>query len=81
MTIRLYDSAWVLFRDSDEPRQAFKDRANPALFKVGGYSYDIDGRAFYVTEAVPDILQMLSMADARKLGLSTQYTAPKSIYA
>lgn len=81
MSIRLYDSAWVMFRDSDEPRQVMKDRANPALFKVSGYSYDIDGRPFYATEAAPDIVSMLNMRAAQALGLSTHYSAsPKDIH-
>lgn len=81
MGIRLYDSAWVLLREFDTPQQVHKDRTNPAVFLVAGYCYDIDGRAFYISETVPDILRMLSLPDARALGLSTQYTAPKSIYA
>lgn len=81
MGIRLYDSAWVILREFDAPQQVRKDQANAAVFHVGGYRYDIDGRAFYFNEAVPDILRMLSLADARALGLSTQYTAPKAIYA
>jgi hypothetical protein len=80
MSIRLYDSAWVLFRDSEEPRQVFKNRENPALFEAGGYKFDIDGRPFYVTEATPEIVQMLDMRSAQQRGLSTQYTAPKSIH-
>jgi hypothetical protein len=80
MTIRLYDSAWILFRDSEEPRQVLKDRDNPALFTVGGYSYDIDGRPYYIAEAAPDIVAMLNMQTARQLGLSTQYSAPKEIH-
>lgn len=80
MSIRLYDSAWVKFRDSDEPRQVFKNRGNPAMFEVGGYRYDIDGRAFHFAEAVPDIVEILSLRQAQELGLSTQYSAPKDIH-
>lgn len=80
MAIRLYDSAWVLVRDSDEPRQVFKNRTNPAMFDVGSYHYDIDGRPFFVAEAAPEIVQILNMKAARDLGLSTQYAAPKDIH-
>jgi hypothetical protein len=80
MTIRLYDSAWVRLRDIDEPRQVLKDRSNPALFRVSGYNYDIDGRPFYVTEPAPEILGVLNMQAARELGLSTQYSAPRDIH-
>jgi hypothetical protein len=67
-----------MLRDSDQPRQVTKNRANPALFEVNGYHYDIDGRAFYFSETVPEIVQMLDMQTARSLGLSTQYNAPKA---
>ena len=80
MGIRLYDSAWVMLREQDAPQQVRKDRVNPAVFHVGGYSYDIDGRAFYISEAVPDIVHLLSMQEARALGLSTQYLAPAAIH-
>jgi hypothetical protein len=79
MTIRLYDSAWVMFRDSDEPRQVIKNRANPAIFEVGGFRYDIDGRPFHLSEACPEIVQILDMKTAQGLGLSTQYSAPKDL--
>lgn len=80
MGIRLYDSAWVILRDSDTPQQVRKDRGNPAMFHVGDFRYDIDGRAFDHSTTVPDIVQMLSITEARNLGLSTQYMAPKSIH-
>ena len=80
MTIRLYDSAWVKLRDSDRPMQVTKNRTNPAIFEVGGNHYDIDGRAFYFSEALPEIVQILDMQTARSLGLSTQYVAPKALY-
>ena len=79
MGVRLYDSAWIVLRDFDTPQQVRKDPRNPAIFNVAGFQYDIDGHAFRRTETVPDIMQMLSLAEARDLGLSTQYTAPKSI--
>jgi len=80
MSIRLYDSAWVMFRDNDQPQQVFKNRTNPAMFEVGGYRYDIDGRPFHFSEACPDIVQILDMRTAQSLGLSTRYTAPKDIH-
>jgi hypothetical protein len=73
MNIRLYDSAWVLIRDSEEPLQVLKNRVNPAMFQVGSHRYDIDGRPFFVTEATPDIIGLLSMDQARQRGLSTNY--------
>lgn len=81
MTIRLYDSAWVILREFDTPQQVRKDPANPAVFRVGDHRYDIDGRAFFLTETVPEILQMLSLQAAREYGLSTQYVAPKALMA
>jgi hypothetical protein len=81
MGIRLYDSAWVALRGVDTPQQVQRDRLNPAIFIIDGYRYDIDGRAFYVSETAPDILRLLSLQDARTLGLSTQYVAPKEILA
>ncbi|MFT4076888.1 MAG: hypothetical protein QM647_15285 [Asticcacaulis sp.] len=80
MSIRLYDSAWVKFRDSDEPQQVFKNRSNPAMFEVAGYRYDIDARPYHFSEAVPDIVELLTMRQAQELGLSTQYSAPKNIH-
>jgi hypothetical protein len=71
MSIRLYDSAWVLLRDNEDPLQVHKDRMNPAMFLVGNYRYDIDGRPFAVTEATPDIVGLLSMDQVRQRGLST----------
>jgi hypothetical protein len=79
MGIRLYDSAWVALRGVDTPLQVQKDRANPAVFHIGGFRYDIDGRGFFRTENVPEILRLLSLQDARTLGLSTQYAAPKEL--
>lgn len=81
MGIRLYDSAWVALRGVDTPQQVQKDRNNPAVFRIDGFRYDIDGRAFSITEAAPDILHLLSLQDARTLGLSTQYIAPKTLLA
>jgi hypothetical protein len=80
MAIRLYDSAWVMLRDSDQPHKVIKNRANPAMFEVGGYHYDIDGRAFHFAETVPDIVQILTIRAAQDMGLSTQYMAPKDIH-
>jgi hypothetical protein len=80
MSIRLYDSAWVLLRDVEEPLQVRKDATNPAVFVVGGFRYDIDARPFYVTEATPDIVVLLSMEEARQRGLSTSYTNVKQRY-
>jgi len=70
MAIRLYDSAWVLFRENDEPQQVRKDPKNPGMFHVGGFQYDIDGRPYYVTQATPDIVQLLSIQVVREKGLS-----------
>jgi hypothetical protein len=79
MAIRLYDSAWVILRDVEAPLQVRKDAANPAVFHIGGYRYDIDGRAYFFSETVPDIVQLLSLQAARELGLSTHYKSPKAI--
>ncbi|ESQ89489.1 hypothetical protein ABENE_14005 [Asticcacaulis benevestitus DSM 16100 = ATCC BAA-896] len=81
MTIRLYDSAWVILRDLDAPQQVKKDRSNPAVFHIAGFHYDIDGRAYFIAEPAPQIVQMLSLQAAREFGLSTQYATPKELLA
>ncbi|WP_349322456.1 hypothetical protein [Asticcacaulis sp. MM231] len=42
-----------MLRDSDQPKQASRNRANPAMFDFGGYHYDIVGKPFFVAEAAP----------------------------
>ena len=73
MTIRLYDSAWVRLQDFDAPQQAHKDQSNPAVFHIGTFRYDIDGKPMDPAQGAPTITEMLSMQAARELGLSTQY--------
>ena len=73
MTIRLYDSAWVMLLDFEAPQQVKKDRTHPAVFHIGGFRYDIDGRAVDASPTVPEITRMLNMQTVRELGLSTQY--------
>jgi len=80
MSIHLYDSAWVRFRDSDEHRQVFKNPNNPVMFKIAEYQSDIDGRAFHFAAVVPDIVEILSIRQAQGPSLSTQYKAPKDIH-
>ena len=76
MSIRLYDSAWVALRGVDVPLQVRKDARNAALFHIGDFLYDIDGRGYPKTDSVPEILRLLSLQDARTLGLPMQYSAP-----
>ena len=81
MGIRLYDSAWVALHGVDVPLQVRKDERDAAIFHIGDHLYDIDGRGYRRTENVPEILRLLSLQDARTLGLSTQYSAPKHLLA
>ncbi len=72
MAIRLYDSAWVRLFDVDDPQQVLKDLKKPDLFHAGGFHYDIDGRPYYVAQAAPKIVEILSIEKANALGLSTR---------
>ncbi|ESQ87027.1 hypothetical protein [Asticcacaulis benevestitus] len=67
MGIRLCDSTGVILREFGAQQQVRKDQANAAVFHAGGFRYDVDGRAFCFNEAVPEILRMLSIADARAI--------------
>lgn len=78
MGVRLYESAWVVLRNIEQPVQVRKDRANPALFHAGAYKYDIDGRPYFFAEPTPDIVEVLSLSAARARGLSTTYNGALS---
>jgi hypothetical protein len=68
--MRLYDGAWVRTEGSeDQPVQAFKNKRNPALFDIGGYQYDIDGRVAPTNPDVPKLAALLSLSEVRELGL------------
>ena len=70
MSTRLYDTAWVSVEGVDQPLQVRKDKRNPALFFVGDFIYDIDGRAMGSQGAsVPRILTVHSLQSAREIGL------------
>jgi hypothetical protein len=58
------------------PASLGRFRAHPAVFHIGGFRYDIDGRAYDASQTIPEITQMLNMQTARELGLSTQYAGP-----
>lgn len=54
----------------EQPLQVHKDKRNPALFLVGDYIYDIDGRAMGSQgPSVPRILMVHSLQSAREIGL------------
>lgn len=72
--MRLYDSAWVRVDGSDTPVQAFKNKRNAALFDVGDYQYDIDGRASPSDLATPILRKLLSLSEIRELALSSGIT-------
>lgn len=69
--MRLYDSAWVRLEGNDQkPVRVFKNRTNPALFDVGDYQYDIDGRPAPGHAEAPALSALLSLRDIRDLALS-----------
>jgi len=70
MGIRLYDSAWVKVEGRDEPFRVHKDAKNPALFNIGDFQYDIDGRP---VGAAPALESLHSLQSAREAGLRTTY--------
>ena len=73
MSIRLYDSAWVIVENGQEPLQVHKDGRNPAAFNVGEYQYDIDGRALSTSTGAPLIVSLHSLQSAKEAGLRTAY--------
>ena len=73
MTIRLYDSAWVELEGQRSPLQVFKDRKNPAIFNVGEFQYDVDGRPSKSTVDALTIVRLHSLQSARDAGLATDY--------
>jgi len=73
MSIRLYDSAWVLVEGGSEPLPVRKDRRNPANFHVGDYLYDVDSLPMSKEGSTPRILSILSLQQAREAGLRTDY--------
>ncbi len=75
MTIRLYDSAWVLLRESEQPQQVRKDGANAGIYHVADFDYDIDGRPYHFADKAPEIRQVLNLEVARQRGLSTHFAA------
>ncbi|ESQ87814.1 hypothetical protein ABENE_16815 [Asticcacaulis benevestitus DSM 16100 = ATCC BAA-896] len=75
MGIRLYDSAWVELDGNGEPCLVRKDPKNSAIFNVGAYQYDIDGRPLSGDRSAPAILRLHSLQSAREAGLRSEYRA------
>lgn len=75
MTVRLYDSAWVCLHGQETPLQAMKDRKNPALFMIGDYVYDIDGRPVGQAEGAPPVSVILSLQAVKEMGLKSSYNS------
>jgi hypothetical protein len=73
MGLRLYDSAWVTVAGLAEPLQVRKDRKNPAIFNVGDFQYDIDGRPTLVSVNAPVLTGLHSLQSAKEAGLRTDY--------
>ena len=71
--MRLYESAWVELEGLETPLRVYKDFRNSAMFRVGDYQYDIDGRPFNTTLGVPKIKRLHTLQSAREAGLDTQY--------
>ncbi|GGZ32366.1 hypothetical protein GCM10011273_18120 [Asticcacaulis endophyticus] len=71
MSVRLYDSAWVMVEGSDVPMAVRKDLRNLANFRVGEFTYDIDGRAVadqIGTPAITAILSLQAVQEAKQRG-------------
>lgn len=77
--MRLYETAWVQVEGQDQPFQVHKDRKNAAIFNVGDWQYDIDGRAMRTSPDAPRIIKILSLQEARELGLRQDYNRDISI--
>lgn len=77
--MRLYETAWVQLNGQEQPLQVHKDRSNAAIFNVGDYQYDIDGRPMRTTPDAPRIVKILSLQEARELGLRQDYNRDISI--
>jgi hypothetical protein len=73
MAIRLYESAWVELEGQGMPLQVFKDRKNPAVFNIGDFQYDIDGRPMKSSPDAPSIMRLHSLQSAKDAGLPTDY--------
>lgn len=72
--MRLYDSAWVRVEGrEDQPIQAYKNTRNAALFDIGGFQYDIDGRGSPAASGAPRLLALLSLTEVREQGLASGY--------
>lgn len=77
--MRLYITAWVQLDGHDQPFQVVKDRSNAAVFNVGEWQYDIDARPMRTSPDAPRIVKILSLQDARELGLRQDYNRDISI--
>ena len=77
--MRLYVTAWVQLDGQEQPFQVHKDRNNAAIFNVGDWQYDIDARPMRTSPDAPRIVKILSLQDARELGLRQDYNRDISI--
>lgn len=74
MSFRLYESAWVMVEGVEAPCQVHKDTVNLAAFNINGYQYDIDARVLPASSGAPPILRILSIQDAKEVGLRSHYS-------
>jgi hypothetical protein len=78
MSLRLYDSAWVMVEGAEQPQRVSKDRKNPAAFNIGDYQYDIDGYGLVRDTNAPKIVEILSLQAVKEAGLRTDYDPKNS---
>lgn len=79
MSLRLYDSAWVMVEGMEHPQRVTKDRKNPAAFNVGDHQYDIDGYGLVRGDNPPKITEILSLQAVKEAGLRSDYD-PKGTF-
>ena len=73
MSLRLYESAWVVVEGAAQPVQVHRDPVNRAAFQVGDFQYDIDARPLPVHSGAPAILSILDLQASREAGLPSNY--------
>ncbi|MGN6425138.1 MAG: hypothetical protein ACTHLA_17710 [Asticcacaulis sp.] len=69
MGIRLYDGVWVRLEGVEQPARAFRDKANPGIFHIDSFDYDVDGRAVRANPDAPPILELFNLETAKAAGL------------
>ena len=73
MSVRLYDSAWVVVEGIERPLVVRRDVKNATVFHVGEFQYDVDGRPLRSSAGAPEILKLHSLQSAQEAGLSISY--------